>query len=159
MPVTIPMTWVWVGAIVVFLLLEAAAPGLVCIWFAAGSLAAMICAALHGPLWLQMLWFLVISTVALLSIRPLMKRFTNRKGVATNADRNIGRTAVVKERIDNLAATGAVQLDGVVWTARSTDGSVLEPGEAVTVRAIEGVKLLVEASDRTDETDGAELTR
>jgi membrane protein implicated in regulation of membrane protease activity len=77
-----------------------------------------------------------------------MKRFTNRKGVATNADRNIGRTAVVKERIDNLAATGAVQLDGVVWTARSTDGSVIEAGEAVTVRAIEGVKLLVEAVDR-----------
>ena len=148
MSMDIPLTWVWIGAIVVFLLLEAAAPGLVCIWFAVGSLAAMICAMLHGPLWLQLVWFLVVSGAALLSIRPMMKRFASRKGVATNADRNIGRTAVVKERIDNLAATGAVQLDGVIWTARSTDGSVIDPGAIVTVRSIEGVKLLVEAGDR-----------
>ena len=53
------------------------------------------------------------------------------------------------ERIDNLAAAGAVQLGGVVWTARSTDDAVtIESGERVTVRAIEGVKLIVERTVR-----------
>ena len=74
-----------------------------------------------------------------------MKRYVNSRSVATNADRSIGRIAVVTERIDNLAATGAVQLDGVVWTARSADDAVIiESGERVTVRAIAGVKLIVE---------------
>ena len=148
MSIGVPMTMIWIGAIVFFLLVEAAAPGLVSIWFAFGSLAALICALLNGALWLQIVWFLIVSAIALLITRPLVKRFSSRRGVATNADRNIGRTAVVKEQIDNLAATGAVQLDGVIWTARSTDGSVIDPGRVVTVRAIEGVKLLVEPGDQ-----------
>lgn len=138
------MAWGWAAAMVLFLAVEAAAPGLVCVWFALGSLAAMICAALGGPGWLQFAWFLVISAATLVLTRPLVKKYVNSKKVATNADRNIGRRAVVLERIDNLAAAGSVQLDGVVWTARSADGAPIEAGERVVVREIQGVKLLVE---------------
>ena len=91
------------------------------------------------------MWFIVVSVATLVLTRPLVKRYVDNRSIATNADRNIGRTAVCTERIDNLAATGAVQLGGVVWSARSADDSVtVEPGERVTVRAIEGVKLIVE---------------
>ena len=89
--------------------------------------------------------FIIVSAATLVFTRPFVKRYVNSRSVATNADRSIGRIAVVTERIDNLAATGAVQLDGVVWTARSTDDAVIiESGERVTVRAIAGVKLIVE---------------
>lgn len=138
------MAWFWAVAMVVFLIVEAAAPGLVCVWFALGSLSALICAALGGPVWLQFVWFLVISAATLALTRPLVKKYVNNKRVATNADRNIGRTAVVRERIDNLSATGAVALDGVTWTARSVDEEPIEAGETVVVREIQGVKLLVE---------------
>ena len=130
----------WVAALVVFLIVEAVTAGLVSIWFVFGSLVALICAALGAAVWLQIFWFVIVSVATLVLTRPL---------VATNADRSIGRTAVVTERIDNLAATGAVKLDGVVWTARSTDDAVaIETGERVTVRAIEGVKLIVERTVR-----------
>ena len=136
----------WLIALIFFVVVEIVSVGLVSIWFAAGALAALICAALHGALWLQIVWFVVISAVALIFTRPLVKKYVDPNRVATNADRNLGRTALVSERIDNLAATGSVKLDGVTWTARSTDGSVIEPGATVVVREIQGVKLLVEAA-------------
>ena len=135
----------WVAALVVFLIVEAVTAGLVSIWFVFGSLVALICAALGAAVWLQIFWFVIVSVATLVLTRPLVKRYVDSRSVATNADRSIGRAAVVTERIDNLAATGAVKLDGVVWTARSTDDAVaIESGERVTVRAIEGVKLIVE---------------
>jgi membrane protein implicated in regulation of membrane protease activity len=52
---------------------------------------------------------------------------------------------VVREAIDNLHGTGAVAVDGKVWTARTADDSVVVPaGETVTAVRIEGVKLIVE---------------
>ena len=139
----------WVAALVVFLIVEAVTAGLVSIWFVFGSLVALICAALGAAVWLQIFWFIIVSVATLVLTRPLVKRYVDSRSVATNADRSIGRAAVVTERIDNLAATGAVKLDGVVWTARSTDDAVaIESGERVTVRAIEGVKLIVERSVR-----------
>ncbi len=139
----------WVVALVVFLIVEAVTAGLVSIWFVFGSLVALICAALGAAVWLQIFWFVIVSVATLVLTRPLVKRYVDSRSVATNADRSIGRAAVVTERIDNLAAAGAVKLDGVVWTARSTDDAVaIEAGERVTVRAIEGVKLIVERSVR-----------
>ena len=135
----------WVVALVVFLIVEAVTAGLVSIWFVFGSLVALICAALGAAIWLQIFWFVIVSVATLVLTRPLVKRYVDSRSVATNADRNIGRTAVVTERIDNLAATGAEQLAGVVWTARSTDDALtIESGEHVIIRAIEGVKLIVE---------------
>mgnify|MGYP001192874616 CR=1 FL=1 len=128
----------WVVALVVFLIVEAVTAGLVSIWFVFGSLVALICAALGAAVWLQIFWFVIVSVATLVLTRPLVKRYVDSRSVATNAD-----------RIDNLAATGAVKLDGVVWTARSTDDAVaIEAGERVTVRAIEGVKLIVERTMR-----------
>lgn len=139
----------WVVALVVFLIVEAVTAGLVSIWFVFGSLVALICAVLGAAVWLQIFWFVIVSVATLVLTRPLVKRYVDSRSVATNADRSIGRAAVVTERIDNLAATGAVKLDGVVWTARSTDDAVaIETGERVTVRAIEGVKLIVERTMR-----------
>lgn len=139
----------WVVALVVFLIVEAVTAGLVSIWFVFGSLVALICATLGAAVWLQIFWFVIVSVATLVLTRPLVKRYVDSRSVATNADRSIGRAAVVTERIDNLAATGAVKLDGVVWTARSTDDAVaIETGERVTVRAIEGVKLIVERTVR-----------
>ncbi len=139
----------WAAALVVFLIVEAVTAGLVSIWFVFGSLVALICAALGAAVWLQIFWFVIVSVATLVLTRPLVKRYVDSRSVATNADRSIGRAAVVTERIDNLAAAGAVKLDGVVWTARSTDDAVaIETGERVTVRAIEGVKLIVERTVR-----------
>ena len=135
----------WIAALILFVVVEAVTVGLASIWFAIGALAALICALLHGPVWLQVVWFLAVSLATLILTRPMVKKYMKGKVVPTNADRNIGRTAAVTERIDNLAGTGAVKVDGVTWTARSADeNQTIEAGAMVTVREIRGVKLVVE---------------
>ena len=133
----------WVGAIILFLVVEAATAGLTCIWFALGSVAALLTAWLRGPIWLQIVWFLVVSVSALLLTRPLARKFINGRKTPTNADRAIDRIGIVTETIDNIAASGAVKLDGQVWTARSADGEIIAMGERVEALEIRGVKLIV----------------
>jgi membrane protein implicated in regulation of membrane protease activity len=60
----------------------------------------------------------------------------------------IGMEGFVKEKIDNVAGTGAVSVGGKMWTARSiNDGVTFEPDEKVVTRRIEGVKLIVSAAE------------
>ncbi len=142
----------WAVAVVAFVILELATVGLASIWFALGALCALIAALLGAPVWLQIVWFVIVSVATLLLTRPLAKKYINNKTMATNADRVIGSKAVVKERIDELAGTGAVLADGKIWSARTADGAVAEPGEIVTVQEIRGVKLVVEPA-RADEAE------
>ena len=139
----------WLAACVVFVAVEALTTGLTSVWFALGSLAGLICAMLDAPLWLQLLSFLLISVAALLFTRPLVKKYVNSRKKATNADSCVGKTALVTERIDNLAGTGAVKLDGKIWTARTLSGAAAVAGETVLVREIRGVKLMVEKTEQT----------
>lgn len=142
--VFVNMAAVWLVAMVVLLIVEALVPGLVSIWFAIGAFAALIAALLGAPLWLQVVWFLAVSVATLLLTRPLARRYVNSRVQPTNADALIGRDCVVTESIDNLAGTGAVKIDGKVWTARAeSESEKYAQGEVVKALRIEGVKLIV----------------
>ena len=138
------MIWVWLGAAVVFGVVEALTAGLVSIWFVAGSAAALIGAFLGAGLGVQVALFVVVSAAALAVTRPLVRRYTAGKAVPTNLDRVLGDSGKVMETIDNENSSGAVYVDGKTWTARSADGSVIPAGAAVQVLRMEGVKLFVE---------------
>lgn len=138
------MVFVWIAATIAFIVLETATTQLVTIWFAAGSAAATIAALLKADTLVQLIVFVAVSLIALIVTRPLVKKLTKQKFSPTNADRFIGENAVVTQSIDNIAETGLVKLQGTVWTARTADSSTIAEGETVTVKAIEGVKLIVE---------------
>lgn len=146
------MIVLWGAATAVFLAVELATVGLTSIWFALGSAAALVLALLHAALWLQIACFVAVSAAALALTRPLAKKFINSRTQPTNADRVVGAEALVRERIDNLEETGAVAVDGKVWTARSADGGVIEPGVIVTVERIDGVKLIVAPLRNSEKT-------
>jgi membrane protein implicated in regulation of membrane protease activity len=54
----------------------------------------------------------------------------------------IGGEAIVTERIDSLAETGEVKIDGKRWSARLENGGTAEIGDHVEVIRIVGVKLI-----------------
>lgn len=140
--------YIWLGLLVLFLIVEAAcAVHLVSIWFAAGALAALLVDALHGPLWLQITVFLVVSCALLLSLWPLTRKYLNPKLTATNIDSVIGSTGLVTADIDNLTASGQVKLGAMEWTARSTSGAPIPTGTKIRVDRIEGVKVFVSPAE------------
>ncbi len=137
------MYMLWIILAIVFLAVEFGTVALISLWFVGGSVAALAVCLLGGPLWLQVLVFGLISLALLLLVRPFLKKYIDPKKVRTNVDAMRGRQAVLLDTVDNLAATGSLELSGVVWTARSADGSVIPAGTVVTVQGVEGVKLLV----------------
>ena len=134
---------VWLVVMIACIVLELSTVSLTCIWFGLGALAALLASLFHAPVWLQVVRFFVVSILALIGTRPLVKKYINNKTQPTNADMVIGQTCVVLEPISNLSETGAVKVGGKIWTARSTDGTVFAPGERVVAVRIEGVKLIV----------------
>ena len=138
------MTIFWLIFTVVTAVLEGLTVQLVSVWFAIGGLAACITSLFTDSIPIQAVVFVVVTAIALVVTRPLVKKLRKKKAEPTNADRYLGKTAVVVERIDNENATGLVKVDNQKWTARSVDGSPIEEGLTVTVAAIEGVKLMVQ---------------
>lgn len=137
-------TVIWIGAMVLFGVVEAATAGLTSIWFVLGSVAGLIAAICDGPVWLQLTLFFVVSIISLAATRPLVKKLMGKNIVATNADRVLGAQARVTEAIDNTLPTGAVYVGGKTWTARSESGEPIPVGTIVRIGRMEGVKLYVQ---------------
>ena len=140
------MNWAaiaWLCAMIVFLVVEASTVCLVSIWFAVGSLGALLAEVLGAPGWVCILIFLALSTALLACLRPFVKKFIKPKLTATNIDAVIGSAGFVTEDIDNLAARGQVKLGAMTWSARSTSGDPIGKDTKITVDKIEGVKVFV----------------
>lgn len=125
----------WLVVLVAAILIEASCFALISIWFAVGALAAFIAAFCGASGTIQMIIFLGVSVTALALTRPLLKKLMPTKYIPTNGELDIGKTAVVTERIDPTAGTGRVCIGGVNWGANSADGSVIEEGDTVIVCA------------------------
>lgn len=138
----------WMVMLIVCIVAEASTMHLISIWFAVGALAALIAATLNASVTVQILLFVAVSAILLASLRQIVSRFLKVKGEKTNADRIIGETAIVTEKIDNMNASGQIKLMGQSWTARSVDESIIEVGEKVKICAISGVKAIVEKNNK-----------
>ena len=128
---------------VVFAALELVTMGLTCIWFAVGAVAACI-ASLAGGNWIvQAVVFIVVTVAVLVFLRPFAVKYINNKAEKTNVESMAGKTGKVTKEIDNINATGMIIVDGMEWTARSSDGEVIPKDTLVTIVSVEGVKAIV----------------
>jgi membrane protein implicated in regulation of membrane protease activity len=140
------MNWVavvWFALMLFFIFLEASTVSLVSTWFAVGALGAMIAAICGGPVWLQCTLFFLISVALLIALRPFVKKYLTPRLVKTNVDSVIGTEGLVQVTIDNAYSCGQVKLGGMEWSARSTSGEIIKPGQRIRVDRIEGVKVFV----------------
>ena len=145
------MNWasiIWFALLLLFLVVEAACPiHLVSIWFAAGSLVAMVVSFFSGPVWLQILLFLVVSGALVVLLWPFTKKFLKPKLTKTNVDAIIGTQGLVTAAIDNTTAQGQVKLGAMEWSARSTSGEPIPVGTRIRVDSVEGVKVFVSPAE------------
>ena len=131
----------WLAVTVVLVVLEAATYQLIAIWFAIGSLFAML-AAFFGFCGFQgqLTVFTVVSLAALIATRPFLKKVLNVQKTPTNADRIIGQRAMVLTAISPLKK-GRVRVSGLDWSAASDEE--ISEGSVVEVLSIEGVTVKV----------------
>ena len=134
---------VWLIILALCLGVEIATLGLVTIWFAGGALVTFFVAMVTDSLLIQVIVFLAVSLLLLFFTRPIAKKYYNNKRTKTNVDSLIGEQCKVTETIDNFNEAGTVLLNGLEWTARSKDETVIETGARVKVTAVDGVKVIV----------------
>ena len=145
------MEIIWLALTAVLLIIEIATLGLTTIWFAAGALFAFFAALLGMNQGIQIGVFVVVSVVLLFFTRPLAVKYLNTKTIKTNTEALVGKTARVIVDINILKSQGQVVINGLEWTARSSDDTVVfKIGDAVTIVGIEGVKLIVEGQKKGD---------
>lgn len=147
-----PVIWIWLGALVIFVVCEFITPSLTTIWFAGGAFAAFIMAVCNLPLLAQIAAFLVVSLVLLFFTRPLFTRILKIGSAKTNVEGLIGRKAKVVSEIDNNKQTGCAVVGGQEWTARSeSDAEIIPEDTVVEIVAISGVKLIVRQTDDSEQ--------
>lgn len=142
------MSWwiIWLIVFVVMLIIEAATTALATVWFAAGALVAMIMDLCGAPHNMQIIVMAAVSVVTfvicMIWIRPKLESLRRANIQRTNADRLIGMEGVVIVPVNPVEGKGQVKVEGQVWSAKSEDA--IKEGTKVKIRAIEGVKLIVD---------------
>lgn len=139
------MPYVWLSLAVILAVVEISTTQLVSIWFVIGAAATAVMSStiIKGNLVLQIIAFILISTIALLLTRPLVRKIRKQELISTNSDRNIGKSGVVIADINPENGKGMVRIGSEKWSAKSLQNYVIKEGTNIKVVAIEGVKLVV----------------
>ena len=138
------MLYVWIAVLVAAVIVEALTNDFVAIWFFPAAIVSMVLSLFDTSPWLQLLLFLVIGLVLVVATRPLCRKFLTPKREKTNIDAIVGKVCIVTEEIRNIDEMGEVKVGGLHWSARSANDRVIPVGEQVTVKEVQGVKLIVE---------------
>lgn len=135
---------IWLSIFVLAIIIEAITSDLTSIWFAGGAMIALIISFIPGVAWwIQVIVFIVISTVMILGLRPLAKKLLKTKITNSNIDEMAGKKGIMLKGYDELNH-GEVKINDVVWTAIGADESKAIPqGTKVVVVAVNGNKLIV----------------
>ena len=137
------MSFTWMIVFLLLMFIELATVNLVSIWFAIGALCSFFVSYFIDLLYVQILVFIVVSSISLLLTRKIVDKIKGNKE-ATNLDRVIGKIGIVTEEITKLEP-GEVKVDGKKWSAIST--KKINLGSKVEILSIDGVKLKVKEVD------------
>lgn len=141
----------WIAVALVAGILEVFSLDFVFVMVAGGALGAAGAAALGLGLVAQVLVFVAVSTLLLLTVRPALRRWARRSApfVPTNVDALVGRQALALTPV--TAAGGTVKLAGETWSARTPDPhGEIPAGMRVHVTAIDGATAVVRVTDQID---------
>ena len=135
---------VWLIVIFLFLLIEGITMNLVTIWFAFGALCAFISTYFTGNIIIQLVVFIVSTTLSLIFTKPLLDKYIKKSVSKTNIDMIIGKTGIVTEDIEPLK-NGRVKISGKNWMAASD--KEIKKDSKVEVLKIEGAKIIVKEKE------------
>lgn len=109
-----------------------------------GAFLAFITALLGANITIQIIVFALSTTLMILFIRPLVAKFFKTKDVQMNSNALIGKSGIVLKDIVGEDTVGQVKVQGEIWSAICDKDVEIKKDTKITVKAISGVKLIVE---------------
>ena len=137
--------WVfWLIAAGIFFIIEMATIGFLVFWLGIGAILAMITSFITDSILIQVIVFVITSTLLLIFTRPLVNKFIKvPKEIKTNAYSIIGKKGIVISDINNIDGSGQVKVEGEIWSAKSENDEDIAKDTEVEIVDIDGVKLVV----------------
>jgi Membrane-bound serine protease (ClpP class) len=143
-PAVLP--WILIVVGIVFLIIEAASPG----FFLAVPGTALVVLGLFAffayDLFLSPVGIAVAAVSALVAaigtVLVYKKISPDRKPSTISKDTIVGKTGIVTEEVDENSISGKVEIEGAVWSAKSS-GGIIAAGKKVTVDSSDGVHITV----------------
>lgn len=139
--------WIWLAVAVGFLVGEIAVAGsFFLLPFGIGGAAAAGAAFMGSSVAVSWAVFVVVSAVASAALRPLARRLdASSQPTATGVNRWVGQQGTVLADIPaGHGATGLIRLEREEWRAQSLSEQPIAAGTTVTVRRVDGTRLVVE---------------
>lgn len=119
--------------------------GILAIWFAIGAAITAIIVAIYPEisLALQISAFTAVSCILFLTTRKKIKK-KFEKGASQPVYSILGKIAIVTKEINSIKGTGQININGDIWSAKSSDLELIIPENTkVEVLEIDGVKAVV----------------
>lgn len=135
--------WFWLIVLVLCCLIEAFTMALTTIWAGIAALPMIFIARTGLGLKWQFLIFAILTVALIIFTRPFaVKKLKNGKE-KTNVNTMIGEEVLITKSISKFEKGEAKAKNGVIWTAKTADGSELTQGTTVKVTAVDGNTLTV----------------
>ena len=132
---------IWLIIVILLALIEIMSVNLTTIWFVISGICAIGVSFITNNYVIQFAVFVILGVILLITTKPILVKHFGKRHPETNADRVIGMTGVVTQKITKNKS-GEVKVDGKVWTAFADHQ--IKVNTEVKVIEISGVKLKVE---------------
>ncbi|MCX6549931.1 MAG: NfeD family protein [Acidobacteria bacterium] len=107
--------------------------------------AVLVAVGLAEPLWLQILFFSIVSVGALLLFRnPLLRWMARNTPPPIKVDNLVGEVAVTAAAIEP-GGMGRAELRGASWSARNGGAARIEAGTRCRVTRVDGLEIWIQA--------------
>jgi membrane protein implicated in regulation of membrane protease activity len=145
------MPWIWGVIFVITLIIELQSADLDAIWFSIGALVTLIVNLIFPKLSLvwQLLIFIIVTVILLLTIGKWVKKKFKSKNISTNSDALVGKEITILEDCNEFDK-GSGTINDVIWTTICQSGHSLKKGDQAIIVAIEGNKLVVKEKESSN---------
>lgn len=143
------LMWFWLAVMVVCIVIEAVTFALTTVWGAIAALVMIFVSKTNMPLRWQLVLFLVMTIVLVLTTRPFAVKKLKLGKDKTNVNSMEGQEVLVIKKITKFEKGEVKAKNGVIWSAKNADEqdeSEISDGAVCIIEKVDGNTLSVKRS-------------
>ncbi|MCR5494318.1 MAG: NfeD family protein [Treponema sp.] len=139
------LMWFWLAVMIVCLIVEAFTFSLTSIWGAISALVLIFLSKIRLPFKWQLIIFLVLTIVLVLTTRPFAVKKLKLGKEKTNVDSLVGQKVLVVKDVTAFEKGEVKTKGGVIWSAKSDSSSEekIKKGSTCEILSVEGNTLII----------------
>lgn len=144
------LMWFWLGVMLLCIVIEAATFALTTVWGAISAFVMIFVSRTNMPLKWQLILFLVLTIVLVLTTRPFAVKKLKLGKDKTNVNSMEGQEVLVTKRISRFEKGEVKAKNGVIWSAKNADeqdGADIPEGSVCKIVKVDGNTLSVKIKD------------